>query len=130
MVTPGYFEPEDIAIRRLLCAHAEEYNRLLEEAEGELPNEGSCESCACLGSAALELSDVLGHDKQGHQTFRCLYGAGQIHDVDGLRRALELDLGLSHLRGQGLGAGGLERIHDSMRRLERVRPEPGWRPAR
>ncbi|MFE4829869.1 hypothetical protein [Streptomyces sp. NPDC056672] len=49
---------------------------------------------------------------------------------DGVRRALDLDLGVSHLRGQGLGAGGLERIHDSMRRLERVRPEPGWRPAR
>ncbi|MFD7898888.1 hypothetical protein [Streptomyces sp. NPDC059743] len=50
--------------------------------------------------------------------------------MDGLRRALDADLGLSHLRGRGLGADGLERIHDSMRRLERVRPEPGWRSAR
>ncbi|WP_331746030.1 hypothetical protein [Streptomyces sp. NBC_00872] len=78
----------------------------------------------------MELADFLGHDKQGHQTFRCLYGAGQIRDVDELRQVLNVDLGLSHLHGQGLGAGGLELIPDSIRRLQRVRPEPGWHSAR
>ncbi|QIY76230.1 hypothetical protein HEP84_52460 [Streptomyces sp. RLB1-33] len=47
-----------------------------------------------------------------------------------LRRELDVDLGLTHLHGQGLGSGGLDRIHDRVRRLEQVRPERGWRPVR
>ncbi|MEU7428805.1 hypothetical protein [Streptomyces sp. NPDC040750] len=49
--------------------------------------------------------------------------------MDELLRTLGGDLGLYYLHGQGLGSGGLERIHDRVRRLERVRPG-GRRPGR
>ncbi|MEJ8645356.1 hypothetical protein WKI68_37375 [Streptomyces sp. MS1.HAVA.3] len=118
---PSYFEAEDAAIRRLIAAHPEDYNRLLEEAKADLPQE-PCESCAYLGAAALELADLLGHDKQGHQVHRALW-SDRIRSVEGLLRVLDGDVGLYYLHGQGLGIGGLERIHDRVRRLERVRDD-------
>ncbi|MCX4826869.1 hypothetical protein OG883_45365 [Streptomyces sp. NBC_01142] len=124
---PSYFQAEEIAVRRLTSAHPEEYHRLLQEAKAELPTE-SCESCAYLGADALELADVLGHDEQGHQVLRALWSE-QIRSVDELLRALDGDLGLYYLHGQGLGSGGLERIHDRVRRLEGVRAAPGGEPA-
>ncbi|MFJ1732984.1 hypothetical protein [Streptomyces sp. NPDC088254] len=50
---PTYFEAEDIAVRRLISAHPEEYKRLLSEAKAELPAD-PCRQCAYLGAAALE----------------------------------------------------------------------------
>jgi hypothetical protein len=111
---------EDIAARRLIVAHPEEYHRLLQEAKDELPGE-PCESCAYLGAAALELADLLGHDKQGHQVHRALW-SNQIRSVEELLHILDGDVGLYYLHGEGLGRGGLERIHDRVRRLERARP--------
>jgi hypothetical protein len=124
---PSYFQAQDIAAQRLISAHPDEYQRLLQQATAELPTE-PCESCAYLGAEALELADLLGHDKQGHQAHRALWSE-QIRSVDELLRTLDGDLGLYYLHGQGLGSGGLERIHDRVRRLERVRPG-GRHPAR
>jgi hypothetical protein len=124
---PSYFQAKDIAVRRLISAHPEDYRRFLQEAKADLPAE-PCEGCAYLGAAALELADLLGHDKQGHQAFRALW-SHQIHSVAGLLAALDGDLGLYYLHGQGLGTGSLERIHDRLRHLERDRPAPGGRPA-
>ncbi|MFF4205704.1 hypothetical protein ACFYZ8_34210 [Streptomyces sp. NPDC001668] len=126
---PGYFQAEDIAVRRLISAHPEDYQRFLVEAVADLPAE-PCESCAYLGAAALQLADLLGHDRQGHQAFRALW-SHQILSVAHLLAALDGDLGLYYLHGQGLGAGGLERIHDRVRRLEPDQPGPdGGPPAR
>lgn len=69
--SPSYFEAEDIAVRRLIAAHPEDYNRLLAEARAELPGE-PCESCSYLGAAALELADLMGHD-----TLRALHAPGE-----------------------------------------------------
>ncbi|GLW19904.1 hypothetical protein Stsp01_66470 [Streptomyces sp. NBRC 13847] len=89
-----------------------------------------CESCAYLGADALELADLLGHDKQGHQLLRTLW-SDRIRSVDDLLHALDGDPGLYYLHGQGLGPIGLERIHDRIRRLERARSGPGsGQPAR
>ncbi|MFE5709642.1 hypothetical protein ACFQ7J_02260 [Streptomyces sp. NPDC056501] len=77
-----------------------------------------CDSCAYLGADALELADLLGHDRQGHQVHRALW-AGQILSVPELLRVLDGDVGLHYLHGQGLGQDGLERIHDRVSRLER-----------
>ncbi|MCX4516033.1 hypothetical protein OHA27_38765 [Streptomyces sp. NBC_01619] len=107
------------------AAHPDDYHRLLDQAKAELPAE-PCESCAYLGAEALELADLLGHDKQGHQAFRALWSE-QIRSVDALLRVIDGDLGLYYLHGQGLGHGGLERIHDRVRRLEGVRPGPSGR---
>lgn len=123
---PTYFQAEDIAVRRLIAAHPGDYHRLLQEAKAELPVE-PCESCAYLGADAMELADLLGHDKQGHQVHRALW-SHQIRSVEGLLSALDGDLGLYYLHGQGLGVGGLERIHDRVRLLERVPSGPGSRP--
>lgn len=112
---PASLEAEGAAIRRLIAARPEEYNRLLEETRGEVPQEPS-ESCACLGATALELADLLGHDRQGHQVHRALW-SNQIRSVEELLRVLNEDVGLYHLHGQGLGRGGLARIHDRVRRL-------------
>ncbi|MEU3862900.1 hypothetical protein AB0F03_37410 [Streptomyces sp. NPDC028722] len=122
---PSYFQAEDIAVRRLISAYPYEYQRLLAQAKAELPTE-PCEGCAYLGADALELADLLGHDKQGHQAHRALWSE-QIRSVDALLRVLDGDLGLYYLHGQGLGNGGLERIHDRVCRLERGRPGPGSR---
>jgi hypothetical protein len=122
---PSYFQAEDIAVRRLISAHREEYHNLLVQAKAELPGE-SCEGCAYLGAEALELADFLGHDKQGHQVLRALWPE-QIRSVSELLRALDGDLGLYYLQGQGLGHGGLARIHARVRRLERVPAVPGGR---
>ncbi|GAA3786403.1 hypothetical protein [Streptomyces chiangmaiensis] len=111
---PSYFEAEDIVIRRLILAHPRDYARFLEEAKAELPSK-PCKGCAYLGADALELADLLGHDKQGHQAARALY-SNKIRSVTDLRRALQDDE-LQYLRGQGLGIGGLQRIHDRMRYL-------------
>ncbi|MFC9706504.1 hypothetical protein ACFTWD_38105 [Streptomyces sp. NPDC056943] len=100
-------------------AHPQEYHRLLAEAESELPGQ-PCDSCAYLGADALELADLLGHDRQGHQVHSALW-AGQILSVAELLRVLDGDVGLHYLHGQGLGQGGLERIHDRVTRLERHR---------
>ncbi|MER5720352.1 hypothetical protein [Streptomyces sp. NPDC002132] len=115
---PTYFEAEDIAVRRLISAHPEEYERLLSEAKAELPSE-PCRQCPYLGAAALELADLLGHDKQRHQAQRALW-SHQIRSVAALPAALDGDLGLYYLHGQGLGTGGLERVHDRVRQLERT----------
>ncbi|MFE3470031.1 hypothetical protein, partial [Streptomyces sp. NPDC059185] len=115
---PSYFEAEDVAIRRLIAAHPEDYNRLLEEAKADLP-QGPCESCSYFGAGALELGDLLGHDRQGHQVHRALW-SNRIRSVDELLRVLHGDVGLYYLHGQGLGTGGLERVHDRVRRLERI----------
>jgi hypothetical protein len=117
---PSYFEAQDIATRRLVESHPEEYHRLVQEAKAELPTE-PCEGCAYLGAAALELADLLGHDKQGHQAFRALW-SHQIRSLAALLAALDGDLGLYYAHGQGLGSGSLERIHDRVRRLEPDRP--------
>ncbi|MFJ8948403.1 hypothetical protein ACIRG4_35175 [Streptomyces sp. NPDC102395] len=110
---PTYFEAENIAVRRLIS------ERLLSEAKAELPAE-PCRQCAYLGAAAREPADLLGHDKQGHQVQRALW-AHQIRSVAALLTALDGDLGLYYLHGQGLGTGGLERVHDRVRQLERAR---------
>lgn len=123
---PSFFQAEATAVRRLIAAHPDEYHRLLDQAKAELPVE-PCESCAYLGAEALELANLLGHDKQGHQVHRALWSE-QIRSVDALLRVLDGDLGLYYLHGQGLGHGGLERIHDRVRRLEGVRPGPSGQP--
>jgi hypothetical protein len=123
---PSYFEAQDIAARRLIEAHPQEYHRFLQEAMAELSAE-PCESCAWLGAPALELADLLGHDTQGHRAFRALW-SHQILSVAALLAALDDDLGLYYLHGDGLGRGGLERIHDRVRRLEPDRAVPGSRP--
>ncbi|MEU7428574.1 hypothetical protein [Streptomyces sp. NPDC040750] len=38
--------------------------------------------------------------------------------MEELLRVLDGDVGLYYLHGQGLGTGGLERIHDRVRRLD------------
>ncbi|MFG2895264.1 hypothetical protein [Streptomyces sp. NPDC048248] len=43
--------------------------------------------------------------------------------MEELLRALDEDVGLSCMHGEGLGRGGLERIHDRVRQLEK-----GWPP--
>lgn len=102
---PSYFQATDIAVRRLISAHPEDYNRLLEEAKHELP-QGPCESCAYFGAATLELADLLGHDKQGHQVFRALWSS-QIHSMEELLRAVDGDLGLHYLHARaGHGRAG------------------------
>lgn len=121
----SYFQARDIAVRRLISAHPGEYERLLDAAKAGLPAE-SCEQCAYLGAAALELADLLGHDLQGHLVHRALW-SHQIRSVAALIAALDGDLGLYYLRGDGLGTGGLERVHDRLRRLERAHPAPGPR---
>ncbi|MFI1312864.1 hypothetical protein ACH4TS_22380 [Streptomyces albidoflavus] len=122
---PSYFQAQDIAVRRLISAHPDEYERLLDEAKAHLSAE-PCAECAYPGAAALELADLLGHDRQGHQVQRALW-SHEIRTVAALLAALDGDLGLYYLRGDGLGAGGLERVHDRVRRLERDRPAPGPR---
>ncbi|MFF7858627.1 hypothetical protein [Streptomyces sp. NPDC007904] len=102
---PGYFQAQDTATRRLIEAHPEEYQHLVEKAKAELPAAEPCEICAWLGVDALELADLLGHDKQGHQAFRALW-SHQILSVAALLAALDDDLGLYYLHGRGLGAGG------------------------
>ncbi|PCG87111.1 hypothetical protein CIB93_04490 [Streptomyces sp. WZ.A104] len=126
---PSYFQAQDIAVRRLISAHPDEYEHLLDEAKADLPAE-PCPECAYLGAAALELADLLGHDRQGHQVQRALW-SHQIRSVAALLAALDGDLGLYYLHGDGLGAGGLERVHDRLRHLERHRPASvGRRPSR
>ncbi|MFF3737143.1 hypothetical protein [Streptomyces sp. NPDC002566] len=44
----------------------------------------------------------------------------QIRSVAALLTALDGDLGLYYLHGQGLGTDGLERVHDRVRQLERT----------
>ncbi|MFE9254136.1 hypothetical protein [Streptomyces sp. NPDC006879] len=122
---PSYFQAQDIAVRRLVSAHPDEYLHLLDEAKADLPAE-PCEQCAYLGAAALELADLLGHDLQGHLVHRALW-SHQIRSVAALLAALDGDLGLYYLHGDGLGTGGLERVHDRVRQLERDRPAPGTR---
>ncbi|MDV5142884.1 hypothetical protein R1T08_00715 [Streptomyces sp. SBC-4] len=117
--SPASLVARDNAVQRLIDAHPQEYHQLLAEAEGELPGE-PCDSCAYLGADALQLAVLLGHDRQGHQVHRALW-AGQILSVPELLRVLDGDVGLHYLHGQGLGEGGLERIHDRVTRLERHR---------
>ncbi|MER5312612.1 hypothetical protein ABT034_33085 [Streptomyces sp. NPDC002773] len=125
---PSYFQAQDIAVRRLISAHPDEYRHLLDAAKADLSAE-PCPECAYLGAAALELADLLGHDRQGHQVQSALW-SHQIRSVAALLAALDGDLGLYYLRGDGLGAGGLERVHDRVRRLERAHPAPGPRAPR
>ncbi|MEV6332626.1 hypothetical protein [Streptomyces sp. NPDC051909] len=123
--SPSYFQAHDIAVRRLVSAHPDEYEHLLDEARADLPAE-PCAECAYLGAAALELADLLGHYVQGHWVQSALW-SHEIRSVAALHAALDGDLGLYYLHGDGLGAGGLERVHDRVRRLERDRPAPGPR---
>jgi hypothetical protein len=44
---PSYFQAQDIAAQRLISAHPDEYQRLLQQARAELPEE-PCGSCAYL----------------------------------------------------------------------------------
>jgi hypothetical protein len=115
---PSCLQARDAAVRRLIDAHPADYRRLLAEARAELPDE-PCEGCAYLGAAGLELADLLGHDRQGHRVQRALW-SHRIHSIAALLAALDGDDGLYYLHGDGLGAGGLERIHDRVRRLERA----------
>ncbi|MER8048120.1 hypothetical protein [Streptomyces sp. NPDC094032] len=103
----------------------DEYERLPKDAKVDVPAE-PCVECAYLGAAALELADLLGHDRQGHQVQRALWSY-RIRSTAALLAALDGDLGLYYLRGQGLGTGGLERVHNRLRRLEWDWPVPGTR---
>ncbi|MFD8975487.1 hypothetical protein [Streptomyces sp. NPDC059593] len=101
--SPASLVARDSAVQRLIDAHPQEYHRLFAAAEGELPGQ-PCDSCAYLGADALELADLLGHDRQGHQVHRALW-AGQILGVPELLRVLDGDVGLALPARPGAEAG-------------------------
>ncbi|MFE5563136.1 hypothetical protein [Streptomyces sp. NPDC056544] len=115
------WEPEVAAIRQLIAAHPEEFARLLSRAEDEQRRKPPCPQCAYLSTSDLVLADFLGHDVLGHRVLHCLQDSGQIHSVAALRASLDDAPGLGHLRGHGLGDGGLERIHAAMHLFDDTR---------
>ncbi|MER5373410.1 hypothetical protein [Streptomyces sp. NPDC002553] len=115
---PTCFEAEDIAVRRLISAHPEEYERLLSEANAELPAE-SCRQCTYLGAAALELADLLGHDSRAT---RCSEPCGPTRSAAwrpcSPPSTATWACTTSTAKGWGLTAWSA--VHDRVRQLERT----------